>query len=91
MPINPYFLNIYYSGNELGKEAVNNKLITKKNAHQPVKTKGELTLEDLPPIEDLKISVSESECVAVGKVYQIVDKLGELSEWLLMVEGNEYQ
>lgn len=63
----------------MGKEAVNNKLITKKNAHQPVKTKGELTLEDLPPIEDLKISVSESECVAVGKVYQIVDKLGELS------------
>lgn len=63
------------SDNELGKQAGNNRPTTKKSAHQTIKTKGELTLEDLPPIEDLKISVLESDCVAVGKVYQIVDKL----------------
>lgn len=62
------------SDNEISQGAVNNKT-TKKCTNRPVKTKGELTLEDLPPIEDLKISVPESDCVAVGKVFQIVDKL----------------
>lgn len=62
------------SDNEIGQGAVNNKT-TKKCTTRPLKTKGEMTLEDLPPIEDLKISVPESDCVAVGKVFQIVDKL----------------
>lgn len=43
---------------------------------KPIKAKKELGLEDLPPIEDLKISVSEEDCIPVGKVYQIVDQLG---------------
>jgi len=40
-----------------------------------VKTKGELNMSDLPPIEDLKISVEESECEPVGCVKNIVDTL----------------
>lgn len=42
-----------------------------------VKTKGELTLSDLPPIEDLKISVDENLCKPVGCVKSIVDSLGK--------------
>lgn len=41
-----------------------------------LKVKGELGLEDLPPIEDLKISVPRQDCEALGSVYNIVDKLG---------------
>lgn len=40
------------------------------------KVPGELGLEDLPPIEDLQISVSEIECTLLGKTLSIVDQLG---------------
>lgn len=45
---------------------------------KPIKAKGELDLNDLPPIEDLKISVAEQDCIPVGQVFQIVDKLGKI-------------
>ncbi|XP_035221399.1 H/ACA ribonucleoprotein complex non-core subunit NAF1-like isoform X2 [Stegodyphus dumicola] len=40
-----------------------------------IKTKGELDLDDLPPIEDLQISVSEKEMKKIGVVHAVVDKL----------------
>ncbi|VVC40815.1 Hypothetical protein CINCED_3A018191 [Cinara cedri] len=40
-----------------------------------VRTKGELSLSDLPPIEDLKISVDEEKCEPVGCIKSIVDTL----------------
>jgi len=43
--------------------------------YKPIKSKNEMTLNDLPPIEDLKISIPEEEIVPIGKVYQIVDQL----------------
>lgn len=43
-----------------------------------VKAKGELGINDLPPIEDLHISVPEAECVPLGKIFSIVEQLGEL-------------
>lgn len=42
----------------------------------PVKAKGEFTIDDLPPIEELTIIVPESECVELGKVSGIVGTLG---------------
>jgi len=42
-----------------------------------VKTKGELDICDLPPIEDLKISVDEAKCQPVGCIKNIVDTLGK--------------
>lgn len=38
-------------------------------------TKGELSLSDLPPIEDLKITVDADKLVKVGQVISIVDVL----------------
>lgn len=40
------------------------------------RTKGELTLDQLPPIEELKITVPEEECIEVGVVTSIIDQLG---------------
>jgi hypothetical protein len=50
-----------------------------KNTNQrtPPRTEGELLLDDLPPIEDLHITVTEQECMEVGKVSGIVDKMGK--------------
>lgn len=42
----------------------------------PVKAKGELGINDLPPIEDLTIKISEAECVQIGHVSGIVETLG---------------
>lgn len=42
-----------------------------------VKTRGELDITDLPPIEDLKISVDEEKCQPVGCIKSIVDTLGK--------------
>ncbi|XP_026677011.1 H/ACA ribonucleoprotein complex non-core subunit NAF1 [Diaphorina citri] len=39
------------------------------------RNKGELDLGDLPPIEDLQISVPEDQCLPVGKILNIVDTL----------------
>lgn len=43
-----------------------------------LKTKGELTLEDLPPIENLEISVPEEECQVIGHILNSVETLGML-------------
>ncbi|KAK7081007.1 H/ACA ribonucleoprotein complex non-core subunit naf1 [Halocaridina rubra] len=53
---------------QLEKKEPKNK---KKNS---MLTKGELSLDDLPPIEDLKISVSESLSQVVGYIHKIVDR-----------------
>jgi hypothetical protein len=42
-----------------------------------VRTKGELDISDLPPIEDLKISVDEDKCQPIGCIKSIVDTLGK--------------
>lgn len=42
----------------------------------PIRVEGEFTIDSLPPIEDLKISVPEEECVVLGKIMSIVDQLG---------------
>lgn len=34
-----------------------------------------MTLEDLPPIQDLQITVPEEECVEFGQIHSIVDQL----------------
>lgn len=44
-----------------------------------MKTKGELGMDDLPPIAELTITVPESECVELGNISGIVDTLGELN------------
>ncbi len=41
----------------------------------PPKVKGELLLRDLPPIEDLHITVPEYECLKIGTVTSIVDEM----------------
>ncbi|XP_055625197.1 H/ACA ribonucleoprotein complex non-core subunit NAF1 [Toxorhynchites rutilus septentrionalis] len=41
----------------------------------PVRAKGELLIHELPPIEELNISVPESECKPVGKVQSIVAQI----------------
>lgn len=47
-----------------------------KKKHKPkVKVKGEMLLEDLPPIQDLQITVPEDECIELGKIHSIVDQL----------------
>lgn len=46
---------------------------------EPVKTRGELDISDLPPIEDLKITVDEDECQPVGSIKSIVKTLGKYS------------
>lgn len=46
------------------------------SAPGPVKAKGEFTIDDLPPIDELTITVPESECVELGKVSGIVGTLG---------------
>uniref|UniRef100_A0A1B0C9A0 H/ACA ribonucleoprotein complex subunit n=1 Tax=Lutzomyia longipalpis TaxID=7200 RepID=A0A1B0C9A0_LUTLO len=40
-----------------------------------VKAKGELDLSDLPPIEDLHISVQENECLHLGQIMSIVEQM----------------
>lgn len=42
----------------------------------PIKAKGELGIEDLPPIEELTITVAESDCVELGKISGVVETLG---------------
>lgn len=43
----------------------------------PIKAEGEFTIDSLPPIEDLKITVPEDQCVVLGKIMSIVDQLGK--------------
>lgn len=44
--------------------------------HGPIRAKGEVRVEDLPPIEELSITVAESDCVQLGTVHSVVDTLG---------------
>uniref|UniRef100_T1JIQ5 H/ACA ribonucleoprotein complex non-core subunit NAF1 n=1 Tax=Strigamia maritima TaxID=126957 RepID=T1JIQ5_STRMM len=46
-----------------------------KTAFKPIKTRGELGLEDLPPIEHLQISAEGCKLVIIGHVHSIVDTL----------------
>lgn len=50
------------------------------NTQGAMKTKGELGMDDLPPIAELTITVPESECVELGNITSIVDTLGKLTE-----------
>ena len=47
----------------------------KNKQRTTMKVKGEFLNSDLPPIEDLHISVPEFECVPLGKISSIVDDL----------------
>ncbi|XP_021922316.1 H/ACA ribonucleoprotein complex non-core subunit NAF1 isoform X2 [Zootermopsis nevadensis] len=47
----------------------------KPKKKDPMKTRGEILIEDLPPIKDLQIEVSEKECVELGKIFSIVDQM----------------
>lgn len=42
-----------------------------------VLTRGELSIDDLPPIEDLDISVDETKCKEIGTIDSIVDTQGK--------------
>lgn len=46
-----------------------------KKRKPPPKVKGELLLSDLPPIEDLHITVPEYECIKIGAVSSIVEEM----------------
>lgn len=46
-----------------------------KIVRTPIKAAGELGIEDLPPIEDLHISMPEKDCIFLGKITSIVDQL----------------
>lgn len=48
-----------------------------KVTKEMVKARGELGIDDLPPIEDLKITVPEDECVVLGKIFSVVEQLGK--------------
>lgn len=54
-----------------------------ENTQGPMKTKGELGIDDLPPIAELTITVPESECVELGNISGIVETLGKSNEKLL--------
>ncbi|CRK88065.1 CLUMA_CG001850, isoform A [Clunio marinus] len=47
----------------------------KTKKREPLKVKGEFGIDDLPPIQDLQISVDERECVQLGSISSIVDQL----------------
>jgi len=48
---------------------------TSGRRRQPPKVRGEMLLDELPPIHQLEITVPEDECVELGKVQSIVDQL----------------
>ncbi|XP_054711729.1 H/ACA ribonucleoprotein complex non-core subunit NAF1-like [Uloborus diversus] len=60
---------------ELPVVTQDNYVPKKKSNQSSIKTKGELSLDELPPIENLTISVEEDEIKEVGKVYAIIEKL----------------
>lgn len=52
---------------------------SKTNTNQSSTTPGELGLDDLPPVPDmstLSINVKEEECIQIGIISSIVDRLG---------------
>ena len=48
----------------------------KKARRNLLLTPGELTLDDLPPIEDLKITVPEDQVQVIGFIFNIVERQG---------------
>lgn len=56
--------------------AVDKQFSGKKRPEGP-KVKGELGLYDLPPIEDLHISVPHEECKPIGVIRSVVEPLGK--------------
>lgn len=54
--------------------------VNRKKKREPLKVKGEMTIDDLPPIEDLQITVDERECIEIGVITTIVDQLGKLRQ-----------
>lgn len=61
----------------------------KKNENH-FKVKGELEINDLPPIEELKVSVSEEECTQIGNITSIVDLLGKCGNFFQMYKLFNY-
>lgn len=47
-----------------------------EQADKPKKIRKEFTIRDLPPIGDLTMTVSESECIKLGTISGTVDLLG---------------
>ena len=58
----------------VSRNVINNTPKPKKK--DPMRTRGEILIEDLPPIQDLHISVPAEECMELGKISSIVDQLG---------------
>lgn len=58
----------------------------KSKPQGPIRAKGEFRVEDLPPIEELSITVAESECVQFGTVHSVVDTLGMLSNYFKRIQ-----
>lgn len=52
-----------------------NKKNKTRRGKSPLRVKGEQLLTELPPIEGLSLSISEKECIEIGKVQSIVDQL----------------
>lgn len=55
-----------------------NENSNKKKRREPLKVKGEMSIDELPPIDDLQITVDERECTEIGVITTIVDQLGKL-------------
>lgn len=69
---------MYYSEQESEGTKAETK---KKGVQDTIRTFGELTLDDLPPVPDvstLNVEVPEHECVHIGNVSGIIDRLGKL-------------
>ncbi|XP_039300740.1 H/ACA ribonucleoprotein complex non-core subunit NAF1-like [Nilaparvata lugens] len=63
------------SGSDDEQAASGEKNTPNARPKKPPMTDGELALEDLPPIEDLQITMPQEDCTKVGEVLHIVDKL----------------
>ncbi|XP_055376382.1 H/ACA ribonucleoprotein complex non-core subunit NAF1 [Condylostylus longicornis] len=62
-----------FEGND--EEELEDDTENMKKRNDPLRVKGELLLHELPPIQDLQITVPEEECIELGKVDSIVDQL----------------
>ncbi|XP_054163791.1 H/ACA ribonucleoprotein complex non-core subunit NAF1-like, partial [Oppia nitens] len=66
------------------KEFNNEQTTTRNKPKRQIKTKGELSLDDLPPIEKLTISVKIEELTQLGTISSIVDQLVVIQSFRLM-------
>lgn len=76
-------LEEHHSGSDDDSENEHEGTAKERKKKPPIKVKGELLLEDLPPIQDLEIEVDEKECLEIGTVTSIVDQL-------VLVEGYQH-